>query len=1531
MLKSGEKRIDNNEIDTTTSVKQESQVQSQGIFSKQEQEDQATRSKQQEFKESEERIIQFTINLEVDKAARQWREQHSVDGRLNTPFTEFNEEEVRKQVILKKEFKPFIAVTNNETQQLVNLQLLRDLRMICVSTKNFEHLKKDQSTRRINAISNKTIIDSINKDRSSKDLYVCVSALDSTEEIAAWSSDVVSLTNIDEEEKIYTFRSRYGHNFNKDFNISQNDYSRIYVHFEQVDVAKYVKQQQQVIRTSTGKLILHLQEDGSYLQNSPNNRVEFKSTMQMEFEKRRWCEFKDFPTTTEKNRNEYIQEPKSVIATMKKMRIGHYVKIVFSEKAEGSPIQCEIVLLQDRMAANNIINNNNDADDIPPQQQQEEQQPTNDNNSSESDSDSTSDDESNESNEQQQRNRESSMKVVFSSLPPETYEGTIPVYNNISQFMHHFHIFEICRTDRPFTVLPQLANASSPTINTKKYTDIILASGSSNHHLNAKFGDGAVSIIHINNLKKEYSIHNKNYHNSNNSNVAMAAALAAVNKAKIESGSRTTTEKNILIILSNYQNYQQIVNGNPPPHTQRINVEIYNRIKSKQQENFDFACLKQSEANYCERTLRCLRSIDYDLHAENIFEPLPSNTTSPNFFGTAATTTTPNARGAARNTDKMKDVQRMLNTQISTFAEKITSIDQFVRLNKYKTRRAVPQGCGDQWSIIVKATLNNILNANTKFDKSKWLKALILLPHMFFPVRAPTSRIKKHLEDLKPFNIEFSERKPDKDHQAVFQGKTNKEKHVENLALNNELGKACTHMMQDVERPTGERMPFDEMHAKLLEKHPRRRQQDHFDTTEDIHVAPIDEAVIRKVVKKMKKSAATAICGWCRNLMMNALTLETSIAADLGVLCSMIVNSFTTNPERTEFIHFDHFTLELIRAARLIGIPKDDGGVRPITISSFFAKLTGTALMSRVTNKTLRWQYAINKIDGAKTIGHQLRVEFQNGRAVLRWDISNAFGTAKRSRIAADLKENHYCDDIIAYFNLMYQPEAKIIHFGSGGKYKIINCNEGIRQGDAPSSFFFCLRIHDICHKIKEKFPSEDEAKIFSYMDDISITTTPELALQVADHVIKCFEDGGFKINAAKSSIICKHPIAGAEDNAHGLKIDDCEHDMFKVLGINITDNYQEFNETIRKRIDKFFNNFDELNVRTEIKHCLLALCGKPRLLYYCETTPPKHSKEIAEYFDGRMKTSFAKLLHCKTEYISDDAIHDYMGANIPNHRDNVEKLYENALHNAQSQFADRSPPVMLTVNSPNFTSPEESYDKYWVHYMSQSLVHQLPESQYILALAFKCNVVPEFLVSIAGENFRCDCDTVINTRTQLCDHINRCRRVATVDFAQRHTYVKSALRQILQQYGFEVINEPTEYQYNDGIAHRPDLKINNVVPPVAIDVTVVAPYIGPNNQIVVGEGAKRAADAKELENREMIEKAQHQFFPFAVENTGHFEPRCFSFIRKLTTYVAFHMKPQFKRDVCGAVSTALASYRAVALHSAVNRTRNDFAAAIVE
>ena len=281
------------------------------------------------------------------------------------------------------------------------------------------------------------------------------------------------------------------------------------------------------------------------------------------------------------------------------------------------------------------------------------------------------------------------------------------------------------------------------------------------------------------------------------------------------------------------------------------------------------------------------------------------------------------------------------------------------------------------------------------------------------------------------------------------------------------------------------------------------------------------------------------------------------------------------------------------------------------------------------------------------------------------------------------------------------------------------------------------------------------------------------------------------------------------------------------------------------------------------------------------------------------------------------------------------------------------------------FTSPECSHDRQWIHYVMRCRVAQLSPSEYKIALAIRCAVINDFLkLGLGGQvGFRCDCGNFVMIESQptslieyekeknnsnnnqnqyesdeeldndeknivddannnnnripiryqsLAEHLLHCKKVAAINFTHRHTAVKDALRFVLARYGIRCHNEP--HFYSSELI--PDLTMRIQGRQIATDVTVVLPKEGG----MVGEAAENAAQEKKRKYDSVVTQFGHEFIPFAVETTGHFGTDCMILVNKLQYHVDFEVRYQFRRDVMGAVSTALAKYRANSVSNAIFR-----------
>jgi hypothetical protein len=841
-----------------------------------------------------------------------------------------------------------------------------------------------------------------------------------------------------------------------------------------------------------------------------------------------------------------------------------------------------------------------------------------------------------------------------------------------------------------------------------------------------------------------------------------------------------------------------------------------------------------------------------------------------------------------------------IGTTVSDLVDQIKTPRDFAQIRRFHVRSRCPLGFEAAWAILVRQQLTRIIAAPSRLERDDALIGFMVLPTLFMPTRASTTKLMQRVTAGRGFAVSL-----DMPSARAARGSADTRdaisRRVEQLANNFQVRNAVKLMQANAESTPAN---FEKNVCDLRAKFPRREAADKFETPTTRMVAPFSGDTVLSIVRKMSRSAATAIDGWSRDLLLQAMTTDGTVADMLGTVLAWIAAS--NGPD--DKTHFGKRAMDIVRAARLVAIPKPEGGVRPIVISSMLAKLAGAATLRRCEVKQLQGQYGISINNGAQRIVHLAREALAAGKAVVRLDIRNAYNECKRAKVLAELQrmvsEDGAHSDLVAYFSTMYGPTSQLFVFGPGGKCEVVEADEGVRQGDAPSSYYFCVVMACVCAQLRRKYP---DLNIKAFMDDTTIICDPANVDAVVADAVAAFHAHGFTANVSKSAVCCAVELPRSNDAARAIAV--VPHtEPFDMLGACITSNYSAMDAKVTARVHKFFDALDALAVHPEIRHCILRLCGAPKLIYYAATTPPALSAAVINEFQRRMIESFAKLIGVDVDKINTDYIHAAGAGGLPNYVKFAADIY-NASREMTKTGAKFPDQVRLTTTLPQLSSPDFETDGKWSRYNNPTFHEQLPPVIYTTALALRCNVIPRSIYN--GDTLVCQCTRVCKTPAAIISHAQRCERV--VNAATRHQKLKYALVNVARCYGIGATVEPTEYFYADTIVlHRPDVKFYLTDRCIVTDVTIVSPSEIP------GEAAEAAAKKKVEHHATAVASAGHTFIAFAMESTGLFDTSCDKLISTLATGVPIHLRYRFVSDMYGAAATAVAYFRARAVRNAL-------------
>ena len=340
---------------------------------------------------------------------------------------------------------------------------------------------------------------------------------------------------------------------------------------------------------------------------------------------------------------------------------------------------------------------------------------------------------------------------------------------------------------------------------------------------------------------------------------------------------------------------------------------------------------------------------------------------------------------------------------------------------------------------------------------------------------------------------------------------------VERLANDFKMRSARKLLFSVVENEGKPDMPFEDKVSKLRAKVKSTETPLPDMKLDKIPLtAPFCDTLVAKAIKRMPKQAAACVDGWSRRIIEDCIKVLPDIKVLLGTVCAAIING-----------EFSERVYNILRLGRLVGIPKEDGGIRPLSLTCFLLKLTGTIIWIKSNGlPALKNQFAISMPDGTLRIVHPVREERKANLAIIKIDVSGAFDSARRAEIAQILTNEQVDNDgqqrplfydVRRYYNVLYGGPGQMAVYGPEGKTEFINVNEGVRQGDAFSGYFFALIMEKINNELEQQCPG---VTVRMYMDDITITCLPRNARWVMARAISIMSDRGFTCNPDKSRII---------------------------------------------------------------------------------------------------------------------------------------------------------------------------------------------------------------------------------------------------------------------------------------------------------------------------------------------------------------------------------------------------------------------------
>jgi len=260
------------------------------------------------------------------------------------------------------------------------------------------------------------------------------------------------------------------------------------------------------------------------------------------------------------------------------------------------------------------------------------------------------------------------------------------------------------------------------------------------------------------------------------------------------------------------------------------------------------------------------------------------------------------------------------------------------------------------------------------------------------------------------------------------------------------------------------------------------------------------------------RQSAAGVSGWTYDLVRSVVADRT--CADLGArLLTCMANGRLQDAE-------------LWLRSRLVLLPKQTGGVRPLAVGEAWTRLLGRALAKRASPKAKEFlvpqQLGIAVPGGVEVAAHLVQVAAQavqqqeaegEDLVIQTVDFSNAFNTVNRAAIATEIST--HLPELRAYVEWAYGRAAPLYV----GTEHVVSATSGVRQGDPLGPLLFAMALQPVLREVTE---SEQRVDIVAYLDDVTLIGQREEVRAAMDRLTQLASRVGLHVNVTKSKLFEK-------------------------------------------------------------------------------------------------------------------------------------------------------------------------------------------------------------------------------------------------------------------------------------------------------------------------------------------------------------------------------------------------------------------------
>ena len=323
---------------------------------------------------------------------------------------------------------------------------------------------------------------------------------------------------------------------------------------------------------------------------------------------------------------------------------------------------------------------------------------------------------------------------------------------------------------------------------------------------------------------------------------------------------------------------------------------------------------------------------------------------------------------------------------------------------------------------------------------------------------------------------------------------------------------------------------------------------------------------------------------------------------------------------------------DILGAANLVALKKKDGGTRPIAVSlvvrRLISKMANKGVINEARNK-MKNQVGCGTPGGneATIIAIQKFVSSNgnNGeKAMLKVDFKNAFNTVSRDKMFNAVKE--YAPAILPWVQYIYANTPLLIY----NYQDTILSHAGTQQGDPLGPLLFCLVLHSLLCKIRERYNISLDLDAW-YMDDGTVIGNTAEVLKFVLALQDLCPSFGLILNLKK----CEIWWPSATENS----FDDFPEDISRnwtggseLLGGYIGTNPNDF---VLHRVNSISSTLSSLVKLkdSQLQLLLLRCCaGLPKMMVALRTNDHQEIDNAIQQFDGHILNCLEAIIGCSID-----------------------------------------------------------------------------------------------------------------------------------------------------------------------------------------------------------------------------------------------------------------------------------------------------------